>query len=281
MSIVTAKLNYFVPPKDGSKPYQAVVEGPNKEQRLERNYTLEQREVELENVRGRETEYTLDKNGFQFYKHASEHTSFTDDDKIREEYYPESVELIKKLTGASQVVLFDHTVRRRVPDTDSDWRAAGSNTRRQPAGTVHVDQSSGAAITRVHRHLPPADAEAALRRRFQIINLWRPIRHAALDWPLAFCDFRSVNAEDGGDVVPSELRNTTYVGETMSVKYNPEHKWKYLRGMEPDEFVLIKCFDSKDGVAKFTPHTAFEDPSTPSDAPFRESIELRGLVFYD
>jgi hypothetical protein len=42
-------------------------------------------------------------------------------------------------------------------------------------------------------------------------------------------------------------------------------------------------FDSvQDGsVAVLTPHTAFEDPSTPKDAPLRESIELRALVFYD
>ncbi|TFK48884.1 hypothetical protein OE88DRAFT_1663124 [Heliocybe sulcata] len=51
--------------------------------------------------------------------------------------------------------------------------------------------------------------------------------------------------------------------------------------MTPDEFALIKCFDSKDGVAKCTPHTGFEDPWTPPDAPFRESVELRVLVFYD
>lgn len=280
MSTVTATVNYFGPPADGAKPYQAVVQEPGKGQRLERNYAIEKHQVDIENVRGREGEFTLDKNGFQFYRRAAKHTDFTDDDKIREEYYPESEELLKELTGASRVLFFDHTVRRRVPNKDSDWRSDQSSVR-QPAAMAHVDQSTGAAITRVHRHLPPADADAVLRRRFQIINLWRPIRHTALDWPLAFCDFRSVNAEEGGDVVPTELRNTTYVGETMSVKYNPEHKWKYVRGMEPDEFVLIKCYDSKDGVAKFTPHTSFEDPSTPPDAPLRESIELRALVFYD
>ncbi|KAG8779253.1 hypothetical protein FRC12_024508 [Ceratobasidium sp. 428] len=53
--------------------------------------------------------------------------------------------------------------------------------------------------------------------------------------------------------------------------------------MTPDEFVLIKCFDSKDdgSVATFTPHTAIEDPTTPSNAPDRQSIEIRALVFYD
>ncbi|KAG8749473.1 hypothetical protein FRC12_013402 [Ceratobasidium sp. 428] len=49
--------------------------------------------------------------------------------------------------------------------------------------------------------------------------------------------------------------------ETLAVKHNNAHKWKYLVGMTPDEFVLIKCFDSKkDGrVATFAPHTAIEE----------------------
>ena len=49
------------------------------------------------------------------------------------------------------------------------------------------------------------------------------------------------------------------------------------------EFENVGSFDSvQDGsVAMFTPHTGFEDPTTPKDAPFRESIELGALVFYD
>ena len=45
--------------------------------------------------------------------------------------------------------------------------------------------------------------------------------------------------------------------------------------------LLLKCFDSNtDGRARFAPHTAFVDPTTPPDAPPRESIELRTLVFH-
>jgi hypothetical protein len=29
-------------------------------------------------------------------------------------------------------------------------------------------------------------------------------------------------------------------GETFGVKYNPNHQWKYMRAMTPEEFVLIK-----------------------------------------
>lgn len=272
MSTVTAKLYYFVPPKDGARPFLYISTDPVTGERIQ-NFDLAPYEMEVENVRGREQEFTLDKNGFQWYKRPSKHTDFTDDAKIQEEYYPESIELIKELTGASQVVLFDHTIRRRRPDVKVD-----TPDKRQPVPQVHVDQTQASSIARVHRHLPPSEAPQLVQRRFQIINLWRPIKNPALDWPLAFCDYNSV---DPADFVPTTLKYPDYDGETMSVKYNPNHKWKYLRGMTPDEFALIKCFDSKEGVAKCTPHTGFEDPSTPPDAPLRESIELRALVFYD
>jgi hypothetical protein len=65
------------------------------------------------------------------------------------------------------------------------------------------------------------------------------------------------------------------------VKYNPDHRWFYVSRMTADEILLLKCFDSNtDGRARFAPHGAFADPTTPSDAPPRESIELRTLVFH-
>jgi hypothetical protein len=83
------------------------------------------------------------------------------------------------------------------------------------------------------------------------------------------------------DLVPTTLVYPDREGETSSVRFSPGHKWKYVSGMRPEEYVLIKCYDSKQGVASFTPHTAFVDPTTPKDAPLRQSIELRALVFYD
>lgn len=109
---------------------------------------------------------------------------------------------------------------------------------RQPVSQAHVDQTTLSAIARVHRHLPPTDAESLLKRRFQIINLWRPIKHLALDWPLALCDYRSVDPKV--DALPVSLVYPDREGETFGIKYNPNHKWKYVRGMGPDEIVLIK-----------------------------------------
>jgi hypothetical protein len=51
--------------------------------------------------------------------------------------------------------------------------------------------------------------------------------------------------------------------------------------MLAEEALLLKCYDSStDGRARFAPHTAFTDPGTPADAPPRESIEIRSLVFH-
>jgi hypothetical protein len=52
--------------------------------------------------------------------------------------------------------------------------------------------------------------------------------------------------------------------------------------MQKDEAILIKGYDSvDDGRARFTLHTAFDDPTSPPDAAPRQSIEVRTLVFFD
>ncbi|CAA7262495.1 unnamed protein product [Cyclocybe aegerita] len=271
----TAKLLYMVPPADGERVYTHINADSGTGQR-NRNFTNEEREMVIENIRGKEDTVSLDASGFQYVHAPAKHKSFANDEEVRREYYPESIELLKKLTGASRVELFDHTIRRRRPGEIDD-----SPEKRQPVAQVHVDQTTAASIARVHRHLPASDVPRLLERRFQIINLWRPIGNPAYDWPLALCDFRSVDQKR--DMFPVALIYPDREGETQGVKFNENHKWKYLRGMTPDEVVLIKCFDSiQDGsVAVFTPHTGFSDPATPSDAPLRESIELRALVFYD
>ncbi|EGN97118.1 hypothetical protein SERLA73DRAFT_183726 [Serpula lacrymans var. lacrymans S7.3] len=274
-SSVPAQLIYFVPPPDGSAPFTRINVDPSSGQ-SPRNWVPETHTVEINNIRGKEHEFTLDKAGYQYYKRFAKHQAFTNDEDIKNEYYPESAELIKELTGASKVVLFDHTIRRRRPGQSSD-----DESKRQPVSQVHVDQTPAAAVNRVHRHLPAEEAEVYVKKRFQIINLWRPITHPAVDYPLALCDYTSVNQET--DLVPVKLIFPDREGETFGVKFNPNHKWNYLKEMTQDELVLIKCYDSakiKD-LAVFTPHTGFLDKSAPKDAPLRESIELRALVFYD
>lgn len=105
----TVALSYFVPPADNARAYTHINEDPKTGVR-EHNYTREDQQVEVENLGGRENAATLDTTGFQFVKRAAKHTAFVDEEAIKKEYYAESIDLIKDVTGASRVVLFDHSM---------------------------------------------------------------------------------------------------------------------------------------------------------------------------
>ncbi len=237
------------------------------------NTVHETHQVPIYDLRGVEPEAALDREGFELLRHASAVQNFYDEDEVLKKYYPEAERLIAEATGASRVFIFDHTVRRRVRGADD--RAAGLP--RQPATRVHVDHTANSGPQRV-RDFFGDEAETLLRGRVQVINLWRPIRGPLRDAPLAVCDARSVAPRD---LVPSDLVYQNRVGETYAVTFNPAHQWFYVPDMQPNEALLLKCFDSAtDGRARFAPHTAFEDPTAPADILPRESIELRTLVFH-
>ena len=127
------------------------------------------------------------------------------------------------------------------------------------------------------RDLLPDEADELLKGRCGFINVWRPTKGPVLESPLAVCDARSAAPEDlvGCDIVYRDR-----VGEIQTVTFNPAHRWLYFPRMQVDETILIKCFDSRRDVARFTAHVAFVDPTTPEDAPPRESLEIRTVAFF-
>ncbi|KAK0510643.1 hypothetical protein JMJ35_007075 [Cladonia borealis] len=266
---VPTKLNYYKDPGDGSGPAPTYVGKPETYER-----PFEPLDVVVQDIRGREDQFTLDKNGFQIYRHESKEKDFTDDEQIKSVYYPETEQLLKDATGASRVFIFDHTIRRAPSDNRTPVSAAVSL--RGPVTRVHIDQSYSAAKSRVPHHLPE-DADALLKTRYQIINVWRPIKTIFKD-PLTVAEAHSVPESD---LVPVALIYPDRRGETLTVRPNKAHKWKYLHGQTPEEVLLIKCFDSKvDGRARRVPHTAFVNKEY-EDADKRESIEVRALVFHE
>ena len=116
-----------------------------------------------------------------------------------------------------------------------------------------------------------------LKHRFAVINVWRPIRGPVQENPLAVCDAQTI-AQD--DLVCNDLIYRDRVGEVYVLAYNPQHRWFYFPRMEKHEVMLLKCYDSDARRARFTAHSAFDDPTSPSDAPARESIEVRTLAFF-
>lgn len=227
--------------------------------------------VPIENARGILDDGTLDLIGAALVRHPSAVRDFWDEAQTLALGHPEVAQLVKMVTGAQRVVVFDHTRRRR--GEGSEPRAVVSA---QPVPRVHADQTQESGPQRV-RDILGEEAESLLRTRAAIINVWRPIHHPARDWPLAICDARTVDPKDR---ISIDLIFAKRTGKNYGILYNPNQRWLYVPDLQVNEVLLIKSWDSDPAVVGFTPHTAFEDPTTPTGTPPRESIEFRTMAFF-
>jgi hypothetical protein len=213
---------------------------------------------------------SLDKEGFVLLHHQTAVSNFYDEEQIKRIYYPECERVMQEATGAVRVVAFDHIVRNAAA-------SAKGNAIKIPAKRVHNDYTAWSAPQRV-RDLMGEEAEKLLQHRFAINNLWRPISGPVLESPLTLCDAQSLAEEN---LIASDLRYPDRTGETYGITYNPAQRYYYFPKMQPDEAVLIRCYDSaQQGAHRFSAHTGFDDPTTPVGAPPRESLEVRMLVFF-
>ena len=265
---VEALLNYI--DEASAKPVYYAYDPPAGVARQTGNFSAQP--VSIRDGRALIGELSLDRQGFEVKQHQTAVNDFYDPEEVARVYFPEVERLLKEATGASKVVIFDHQVR------NLPLARRGEKNAREYGKIVHNDYTAKSGPRRVSDHLPAAEAEERLRHRFAEINVWRPIRGPVESSPLAVCDARSIEPQD---FVPSDLIYRDKVGETYRFKYNPNHRWFYFPYLQRNEVILLKCYDSKeDGRARFTAHTAFEDPSSPPDAAPRESIEVRALVFW-
>ena len=231
-------------------------------------------EVEIHDAREQLPDTHLDREGFMLVPHKSAVDDFYDDAALRATYHAELIELLKRVTGAQRVEVFDDTRR---SSSAAKQRERGA---RDPANIVHNDYTHASG----HRRLAdffgnsPGELQRLKQRRFAIVNAWRPIGAPVVDHPLVLCDARTVRDDD---LVPVERRGEDRTGELQVALHEPGQRWYYYPGMDRDEVLLFKTYDSAlDGRARFTPHSSCKDPRAPEDAAPRESLETRCMVFF-
>lgn len=247
------------------------------------NVEYTRKTVAVADIRGHEACFTLDAHGFQLGKLASSlsYADFAVTDTVVTRYYEEVEAFLKAATGAIEVLPFDFQVRRRDPALPPNSRGAPGKA--QPFAVVHGDQTANAAYRRL-KYFHPAMAKKHARSRFQIVNVWRPLRGPVRDSPLAVCDYRSVNKED---CVPTDVIFPDYLGETYHFWPNPNHRFYFIDEQQADEAWMIKCFDSATAenadIAQFTPHASFpyrKEGTENMKVEPRESVEVRTFVFF-
>jgi hypothetical protein len=235
-----------------------------------RSGVYESRELVIADARPLIGRLSLDREGFELRRSTTSVANFFDEAQLRS-YLAECERLVAAALGASRVVAFDHNIR------------SGSATQREehglrePVTRVHNDYTERSGPQRV-RDVLPEEADQLLRNRFAFINVWRPIRGPLRDHPLAVCDATTMRQDD---FVGSDLVYRDRTGETYAVRHSPRHRWYYFPDMQPDEAILLKCYDSRiDGTARFTAHSAFPDPTAPATVLPRESIEVRTIALF-
>ena len=280
---------------------------------------LEPSAMQVLDARSKEWEgrCTLERNGFEIWDDPIGDTTldFLDNTQIATRYYPHCAELVKKATGAMQVFAFDHNVRSAAGKA-SKKKLNGGQGVQGPIHVVHGDYTLTSSKQRLRDLAAPpkkndtaasilAPGESLLdadhveqtlaKGRFAIINVWRNITSEPVSvHPLALCDATSVEIED---LVVFEIRYEDRTGENYFAKQSDRHRWFYYPAMLRDEALLIKQWDSaghfahSDGAlpdhndsstpCTFSFHSAFEDPSTPDDAPDRCSIEVRCIAMFE
>mmetsp|Transcript_11572 Transcript_11572/g.26926 ORF Transcript_11572/g.26926 Transcript_11572/m.26926 type:complete len:340 (-) Transcript_11572:184-1203(-) len=244
---------------------------------------------------GRGEQHSIDRHGFQLLKaNLLEHpVDWYDPPKAAEALFPLAEEAVHDLfPDAKKVFIFDHIARNaaRVQSKDSsaptkmglvDGNGLASELLAAPALMVHGDYTARSGCQRVKEILGPFEDSdriaAALAARVVLVNLWVPLKRVERN-PLAVVDWATASPED---VMRVKRIHPHRVGEIYHGLPSQRQKWVYFPDMEPGEVLAFKTFDSEtDGRARFTIHSAFEDPTSVPDAPPRESIEVRCIALF-
>ena len=269
MASVRATMNYSV---DNGRPIDYYFYEPDPALVLNPPGT-DAHEVEIHDARPSAERFHADREGFQFQAFDPSFGAFDDDAAIKATFYPQVVDFVRRHSGARRVVVFDHTIRKRLP---ADLKQQ-TEVQRPAVLLVHSDYTPKSGPQRV-RDLLPGEADGLLQRRVAFYNVWKPLYDPVEELPLAVCDAQTTQ---DGDMLLMELKYRERTGEIYVMRYSPEHRWYYFPRMTPDEALLLKTYDSEtDGRARFMGHSAFEDPTTPANARRRQSIELRTMAFF-
>ena len=266
---VTATMNYSV---DNGRPIDYYFYEPDPGLQLNPPGTDAQKVV-VQDGWGEVEQLSVDREGFELHDFGAQFTQFDNDDMIRKVFYQQVISYVKLHTGARQVVIFDHTIRKRMP---ADLKVQ-TEAQRPAVLLVHSDYTVMSGPQRV-RDVMKEQAEPLLQNRVAFFNVWKPLYNRVEELPLAMIDAKT---HDAADLLRMDLKYSDRTGEIYVMRHNPKHRWLYFPQMEAHHALLLKTYDScTDGRCRFMGHSAFEDPTTPPDAARRESIEVRTMAFF-
>ena len=230
------------------------------------SFKMENHPVRVHNARL--ADISFEKNGFTLVT-SKTNVDLTNQEEAVRDYHPEIERMVKDLTGADEVFVFMGILR------GGEQKVAGG-----PAHSAHADFTEFSLHEWLDKNVPDR-AEELKRKRLVNINVWRPLR-PVYNSPLALCDKDSVERDDWLEVYFDMSGNgKTKAPAGLNMAFNPNHRWYYYPEMQPEEALVFQLLDTSDDSWKMTGHTAFNDPTSPENAPPRISYEIRTIAVFD
>lgn len=222
---------------------------------------------------GRQCPPTLDREGFALVSHRSKVPDLRDP-QFHNLHKKEIEDLVIKLTGADKAVANSPGVL-RFGEKSSE---SGQLNNSRPARFIHIDINDETAAQFAQASAP----EGANVKRAAHYNIWRVLTPPPQDVPLTICDARTLEPGDliEADAIFDMKGQPDWSFTALLVKASPRHRWVWFSDMTPDEVIVFITNDSDPAQPHHVPHSAFNNPLCPPDAPPRASIEMRAIAYW-
>ncbi|KAJ8133390.1 hypothetical protein O1611_g238 [Lasiodiplodia mahajangana] len=267
LPVVNASLKYLVPTENlkTEKPYMSSVpftqDGSRTSNFLEQSFS-----TPVHDVRDHEVEFNLNVNGFQFIKHSFQNQPQEKIEGPDHPYLIEVADFLKEFLKAKDVIVYDCNVRK-----------IGNAAYFQAATSAHIDHTKGNAFWRFKEAMQMFRPNGVEYSRWFAVTLWRPISHSVVDWPLAVCDFTTI---EEGDIHSVDTVLPHRVNEIYHLQHNTGQRWYYMSNQKPDEAILMKILDTDENSAQYSAHAAFKSRDEVDEGLLRHSADVRAFVLY-
>ncbi|KAK5171084.1 uncharacterized protein LTR77_004228 [Saxophila tyrrhenica] len=280
--MVTGAINFITPQPQGclEKPYQLKYEAPDGFPPT--NIVSDEHMQRLADVRGREAQFSVPRNGFTIIKLEDQlsYEEYDNEDLVRKVYFKQVAEAVQELLGASRVQIFEHVAStlgpgsRTVIDSDSCENET-QVSQSQRGSRIDVTPSWAAGLAEHMNELKGIELPSG---DLQFVNIWKPLRGPIKDWPLAVCDASTVSKDD---LRESDIVFSDRVVENLLVQHNPKQEWYFISDQTPSEAWVFLQADSNASGHLGVPHSSFQRPDSANEGIPRESIEVRAIAYYN
>ncbi|KID93397.1 hypothetical protein MAJ_10634, partial [Metarhizium majus ARSEF 297] len=255
------------------KPYSADFDVDERNGAKRSNVVATECEVQAIPVTSQDA-FNLNINGFCILR---ENTSLKLDDALdrpeeAERQYQAELEQIlhKHFPEYTRFEGLDFVVRRRHPHYPSERVEVVKYE--QPAAVAHSDYTPGGAIEQLKGSFPGQEA-FFMGREYDMINVWKPLVGPNNDWPLAVCDYSTIQPLD---IVHADVLHVDRVTENQLLHPNDQHRWYYVQNQQHNDLIVFRNVDST-GKRAVGFHAAI--PNLGSEGPPRTSVEVRFVAF--